>query len=144
MQRDAQQWRTMGTMSRKNNILASLRKLKEKDVYSLLLYLLYRLKDDEKYSTVSMLTWALDHDSLLNFLTLFSGVDMKVPSIDDLKVVVLALQLYQMVALDGGDLEESLADICTGEVPAEAVRDAYFRISELASSGELPDALQHP
>lgn len=118
-------------MTRKNNILDSLNKLKEKDVYSKLLMILYRLKDDEKYSTLSYLIWALDKDSLLNFLTIFEGVELKVPKIYDLKLIVCALQVYQLVQLESKELDESINEVATNEISIEDLKDAYFRICSI-------------
>ena len=115
-------------MTRKNNIVDSLNKLKEKDVYSKLLLILYRLKDDEKYSTLSSLIWALDKDNLLNFLTIFEGVEIKVPRISDLKMIVCALQVYQLVQLESKDLNESIDEVATNEISKDELKTLYFRI----------------
>ena len=118
-------------MSRKNNILDSLNKLQEKDVYSMLLYVLYKLKDDERYSTLSSLMWALDKDSLLNFLTIFEGVEMKVPRIVDLKMVVASLQVYQLVNMEHKSLEDALEEVKSEEIDADELKENYLKTSKI-------------
>ena len=118
-------------MSRKNNILDSLNKLQEKDVYSMLLYVLYKLKDDDKYSTLSSLMWALDKDSLLNFLTIFEGVEMKVPRIVDMKMVVASLQVYQLVNMEHKSLESAIDEVRSDEIDIDELKESYMRISKI-------------
>ena len=115
-------------MTRKNNIVDSLNKLTEKDVYGKILMLLYELKNDEKYSTLSSLIWALDKDNLLNFLTIFEGVELKVPRIYDLKLLVAGLQVYQAVHFENKNLEDALNDVTTSEISKDDLQATYFRI----------------
>ena len=125
-------WRKKKTMTRKNNIVDSLNKLKERDIYSKILMILYKLKDDDKYSTLSSLVWALDKENLLAFLTIFEGVELKVPKITDLKLIVGALQVYQLVQFESKDLNDALKDVLTSEMSLEDLKDAYFRIRLVA------------
>ena len=120
-------------MTRRNNIVDSLNKLKEKDIYGKILMILYKLKDDDKYSTLSSLIWALDKENLLSFLTIFEGVELKVPRITDLKLIVGALQVYQLVQFESRDLNEALKEVSTSEMPLSELKDAYFRINSIVS-----------
>ena len=120
-------------MTRRNNIVDSLNKLKEKDIYGKILMILYKLKDDDKYSTLSSLIWALDKENLLSFLTIFEGVELKVPRITDLKLIVGALQVYQLVQFESRDLNDALKEVSTSEMPLSELKDAYFRINSIVS-----------
>ena len=126
-------------MTRKNNIVDSLNKLTEKDVYGKILMLLYELKNDEKYSTLSSLIWALDKDNLLNFLTIFEGVELKVPRIYDLKVLVAGLQVFQAVQFESKDLDEALNDVATSDISKDSIRETYFRIYNTHFYGDAKD-----
>ena len=123
-------------MTRKNNILASLNKLREEDVYGKILMLLYRLKDDAKYSTLSSLIWALDKDNLLNFLAIFEGVELKVPRIIDLKLIVGALQVYQLVHFESKQLDDALKEVMTNEFTVDELKDTYYRIASILIEDE--------
>lgn len=120
-------------MARRNNIVDSLNKLKEEDVYGKILMILYKLKDDEKYSTLSSLIWALDKDNLLNFLTIFEGVEMKVPKIQDLKLIVGALQVYQLTQMESKELDIALKEVMTSELSYDALKETYFRVCRILS-----------
>ena len=123
-------------MIRKSNIVDSLNKLKAEDVYGKILLILYKLKDDEKYSTLSSLIWALDRENLLNFLTIFEGVEMKVPRIQDLKQIVSALEVYRLVTFENKELDESIESVATSEVSQQELKDIYYRICHVMSSGD--------
>lgn len=118
-------------MIRKSNIVESLNKLKEEDVYSKLLLILYKLKDDEKYSALSTLIWALDKQNLLNFLTIFEGVTLKVPSIADLKLITGALQVYQLTQFESKELDEALDDVATRELNKDELKETYFKVCDI-------------
>ena len=115
----------------RNNIVDSLNKLKEKDVYGKILAILYQLKKSEKYSTLSSLIWALDKDNLLNFLTIFEGVEMKVPRIYDLKLIVGALQVYQLTQFESKELDVALKEVMTSELSYEDLKNTYFDVCKV-------------
>ena len=56
--------------------------LKEKDLYSIILYSIYKLTGDPQYSTISELIYTLNKDSLLNLCSVFGGCTIKIPTID--------------------------------------------------------------
>lgn len=120
-------------MTKRNNIVDSLNKLKEEDVYGKILMILYKLKDDEKYSTLSSLIWALDKNNLLNFLTIFEGIELKVPKLNDLKTIVGALQVYQLVQFEAKDLDTALKEVMTKELSQDELKDTYFRVCHILS-----------
>ena len=45
----------------KSNIIKALEELDKRDIYSLILLILYRLKEIPEYSTLSELVYILDH-----------------------------------------------------------------------------------
>ena len=71
--------------------------LKNKDIYHILLYAIYKCTDDPDYSIISELIYAMDEKSLLNFCSIFGGCTIKVPTIDELKVYTNGLLVYQLI-----------------------------------------------
>ena len=65
--------------------------LKSQDIYSLVLFCLYKLKDVPEYSSLSELAFVMDKDNLLNFCEYFGGQTIKVPTIQELKDIMFAL-----------------------------------------------------
>ena len=123
----------------KSNILKSLNKLEEKDVYSLILYILYRLKDSSEYSTLSELVYTLDAENLLRFITVFQGVTLKVPTIYELKNIVYGLQVYSDVELENKEVASSIRDNYTGEVSKADMLEAYQNICKVLDDTEFKD-----
>ena len=79
----------------KSNILKALEELDKEDIYSLILFVLYRLKDVSEYSILSELIYLLDNKSFTNFLSYFEGQTIKVPKISDLMDIINALLFYE-------------------------------------------------
>lgn len=79
----------------KSNILNALEELNKKDIYSLILFVLYKMKDNPEYSTLSELIYILDNDSFIRFLKYFEGETITIPKIDDLKMILDALLFYE-------------------------------------------------
>jgi len=79
----------------KSNIIKSLEELDKKDIYSLILFVLYKLKDNPEYSTLSELIYILDNDSFIRFLNYFGGQTIAVPTVSDMKEVLSAICYYE-------------------------------------------------
>lgn len=68
--------------------------LKEEDLYSIILYAIYKCTNEDKYSTISELIYTVDKDSLLNLCSIFGGMTIKIPTIKELKLYTNALLVY--------------------------------------------------
>lgn len=86
-------------------------KLKQADFYSMILFVLFKLRDIPEYSSLSELAFVLDKDNFLNLCEYFGGLTIKIPTIDELKSVVYSLTLYQKVNIEGKPFEEALEEI---------------------------------
>ena len=122
---------------KKSYLIKTLEQLEEKDVYSLLLFVLFKLKDDKKYSTLSELVYLLDKDSLFNLLSVFGGLTITIPKIKDLKLVVAGLLIYQLVNLEGRDLTTSIKEVKTGEHTEAELRETYLKVCDVVSKYEF-------
>ena len=79
----------------KSNIIKALEQLDKKDIYSLILFVFYKLKDVPEYSTLSELVYILDNESFKNMFTYFEGQTIKIPKIDDLNRIISSLLFYE-------------------------------------------------
>lgn len=111
-------------------LYTTLNELHKPDVYSLLLFTLFKLRSTPEYSTLSELSYALDHRSLLNFLTLFGGTTIRVPTLRELKLVLYALDAYRKVTFEDEGFTRILKDL-SGEFTAQEITEAYQKISEV-------------
>ena len=71
--------------------------LRDKDLYSLVLFALFKLRDIPEYSALSELAYILDKDNMLKLCEYFGGLTLKIPTIEELEGILYSLVLYQQV-----------------------------------------------
>lgn len=86
----------------------ALSKLTKPDIYSLMLFVLFKLKDTNEYSSLSQLSYILDKDSLLKLCEFYGGTSIAIPTIEDLEAVFNALLLYQEVNIEKQDFDKMI------------------------------------
>ena len=69
-----------------NTLRKELDNLKMTDTFSLILFVLYKIRDVKEYSTLSELAYILDKDALLNLCEYFGGMSIKIPTIEIPKI----------------------------------------------------------
>lgn len=97
-------------MSKKNisTLNNEILSLKNQDLYSLILFVLFKLRDNKEYSTLSELAYLLDKDDFLNVCEYFGGLTIRIPTIEELKELVRLLILYRQVEIEGQDFDEAV------------------------------------
>lgn len=115
----------------KSNIKPKLDELKSTDIYSMILFALYKLKEIPEYSTLSELVYILNKESLMNLLNYFGGLTITIPTQNELKVVVNALLLYQFIQLENKDINEAIKLLDIDESLIKEVKLTYFKLSEI-------------
>lgn len=90
-----------------NKIKDSLNSLKTSDIYSLILFILYKLKDIPEYAVLSELCYLLDGGSIIRILTYFAGRTITIPSEAEFVEMSNALLLYQYINIEGMTLSEA-------------------------------------
>lgn len=115
----------------KNNILNTLNELSKTDVYSLILFALWKIKEIPEYSTLSELSYILDNNSLLRLLDYYGGTTIKIPTKEEFESLIEALTLYQEVNLEGKDFKESFSQLKLDGVTSKQVKDNYSKIEEI-------------
>lgn len=92
-------------MSRPKTELDNLR---TKDIYSLILFALFKLKDLPEYSALSELAYVLDKENLLKLCEFFGGMTITIPTMQELESIVYSLVLYQYVNIDGMEYNDAV------------------------------------
>ena len=85
----------------KNSVKKDINNLHLSDIYSLMLFVLFKVQDIPEYAVTSELCYLLDGANMTRLLTYFAGRTIKFPSEFDMKVVTNALLLYQYINIDG-------------------------------------------
>ena len=114
-------------------IKTEIARLKEMDVYSLMLFALYKIKDIPEFSTLSEMAYVLDKDNLLKLCEYFGGLTIKIPTVDELQSIIYALVLYQYVDIDGLSLEQALKIIGHQSEELRQIRANYKQVKEVLS-----------
>ena len=93
------------------NMNTEIEKLSTSDIYSLMLFALYKLKDTKEYSALSQLAYILDKEDLLKLCQFFGGLTITIPMIEQLNEVINALLLFQKVDIEKQDFKIVLGQI---------------------------------
>lgn len=119
------------------NMNSELDKLKTRDVYSLILFILYKIKNNEKYSTLSELAYIVDKESLLNICQYFGGLTITIPTIDEFEDILNVLLLYQKVDVEGRDLDKTLDDFGIRRRNKENMIRLYEQVQNILSNYKI-------
>ena len=71
------------------------------DIYSLMLFITYKIQDIPEYAILSELCYLLDGANMTRLLTYFAGRTITFPTETDMKIVTNALLMYQYINIDG-------------------------------------------
>jgi len=85
----------------KNNIKKNLNSLHLSDIYSLMLFILFKVQDIPEYAVTSELCYLLDGANMTRLLTYFAGRTVTFPTEAEMAVVTNALLMYQYINIDG-------------------------------------------
>ena len=120
-------------MKIKENLLT----LHDMDRWSLVLFVLYKMIGIPEYSTISELAYVLDKDSLLKLCEYFGGITIKIPTIDELELLIHSLVLYQYVNIDNMEYDKAIEIIGKNSIDLRAVKSCYLKICEVLSKYEF-------
>ena len=102
--------------------------LKEVDIYSLSMFMLYKLVDIKEYSLLGELPYILDKDNLLNFCNYFGGRTIRVPTTNELYSMINLIMLYQHVKIEGVPYSDAINLIGYRSTELRKVKSAYNKL----------------
>lgn len=112
-------------------VKSSLDKLQEKDIWSLMLFVMYKSQEVPEYAALSELSYILDRKNLLRFCEFFGGSTIRVPTIDELELYVYALLLYQYLDIEHLDLAQAVEKMGEKSVSTKAVQGVYNKLKRV-------------
>lgn len=112
-----------------------LGKLKEQDIYSIVLFSLCQLIDVPEYSVISELPFVLDRENMLRLCEYFGGMTIRIPTTSELERLIYALLLYQKVNLEGMNIDEVMKELKSGNssLPSD-IRSEYRTICDVLNT----------
>lgn len=117
-------------------ITNELNEVVDEDLFTMIFFALYKLKDDMNYATLSKLSFLLDKKSLLNLVECFGGMTIKIPTMKELSIVLNALLLYSYIDLEHIDENKALKLISNENnniFSMKEIKEAYTSIKEILS-----------
>ena len=85
----------------KTSIKKNLNNLHLSDIYSLMLFILFKVQDLSEYAVISELCYLLDGANMTRLLTYFAGKTITFPTEAEIALVMNALLMYQYINIDG-------------------------------------------
>lgn len=110
---------------------------KDADMWSLMLFTLYKIKDLPEYSAISELAYILDKDNMLKLCEYFGGLTIKIPTIDDLEEIVYALVLYQYVNIEGMEYDDAVKMLGERSSNLRNIKSGYLKVCEVLNNYEF-------
>ena len=113
----------------KTSIKSKLDTLHLSDIYSLMLFVMYKIQDIPEYAMLSELCYLLDGANLTRLLTYFAGKTITIPTEDEFANMSKALLLYQYVNIEGKSLTEAYSNLKdTTPKQKEQITDIYLKL----------------
>ena len=113
----------------KTSIKSKLDSLHLSDIYSLILFVMYKIQDIPEYAILSELCYLLDGANLTRLLTYFAGKTITIPTEDEFANMSKALLLYQYVNIEGKSLTEAYSNLKdTTPKQKEQITDIYLKL----------------
>ena len=85
----------------RTNIKKNLNNLHLSDIYSLMLFILFKVQEIPEYAVISELCYLLDGANMTRLLTYFAGKTVTFPTEAEMAIVTNALLMYQYINIDG-------------------------------------------
>lgn len=107
------------------SIKTELQKLKQIDVWSLMLFVLFNFQKVPEYSAISELAYILDEKNFLKLCEYFGGQTIKIPTIDQLEETIYAMLLYQYIDVENMSEKDALAMLRVDKPKERAIKGCY-------------------
>lgn len=113
----------------RNNIKNNINNLHLSDIYSLMLFIMYKVQEIPEYAVISELCYLLDGANMTRLLTYFAGRTVTFPTEKEMAIVTNALLMYQYINIEGKSLTEAQSSL-EGLTPKqkEDVLELYLQI----------------
>ena len=110
------------------SIKSEVGKLKDQDLWSIMLFVLYKVREVPEYSALSELAYILDKKNMLKLCEYFGGCTITIPKIEELENMIYGLLLYQYTGVEHILFEDAVELISKNNVDISAVKASYHKI----------------
>lgn len=114
-----------------------LQKLKQIDIWSLMLFVLYNFQKLPEYSALSELAYILDEKNLLKLCEYFGGQTIKIPTIDQLEETIYGMLLYQYIDIEKIEEKDAIALLRVDKSKEKAIKSCYKSLKYVLANYEI-------
>ena len=108
-----------------------IKELKKNDFYSILLFILFKLRDEPEYGALSRLAYILDRESLLKLCNFLGGMTVTIPTVEELELLCNGLLLYQKVDIEHNKIDDILDSFETDIFSKKELLSMYIKIRDV-------------
>lgn len=108
--------------------------LDKQDTYSVLLSAIYAAEANPEYRLLSDLMYLLDSESFKNFLTLYEGQTLKIPTLDQLAKMLQAMYILAYHDIDKMPLDQVKAKL---GIPQESYLPYYKKLKQALNREQI-------
>lgn len=108
-----------------------LNNLKETDLWSLILFALFKVREIPEFASLSELAYVLDKKNLLNLCALFGGMTITIPTINDLELMLYSLLLYEYIDVKHYSMDEALDMLDQDNIDYRDIKKNYLKVRDL-------------
>lgn len=114
-----------------------LEKLKQIDIWSLMLFVLYNFQSIPEYAALSELAYILDEKNLLKLCEYFGGQTIKIPTIDQLEETIYAMLLYQYIDIEKIDEKDAFQLLRADKSREKLIKNCYRTLKTVLANYQL-------
>lgn len=123
----------------KKETKAILDTLEVEDVYSMMLFGLFKIGEIPEYSSISELAYLLPGKSLFKLMEFYGGTTIRIPTFAEFKVVINALLLYQYINIQKIPFSKAITLLEESpDLPIPEVKSCYAKIVDILDQYEFP------
>ena len=114
-----------------------LQKLKQVDIWSLMLFVLYNFQKVPEYASLSELAYILDEKNMLKLCEYFGGQTIHIPTIDQLEETIFGMLLYQYVDIEKIPMEDAIKLIKADKSKEKAIKNNYKSLKYVLTNYDI-------
>lgn len=116
----------------------NLNNLKESDIWSFILFALFKMREIPEYTSLSELIYILDKPNLLKLCEYFGGQTISIPTIEEIELMIYGLLLYELIEVEKLSYEEANNKLPTTiAASSKKIRHCYLKIKNILANYDL-------
>lgn len=106
---------------------------REDDMYSIAMMSLYLLRNKPQYNVLSELSYTLDKENFLNFISVFGGTTITVPTREEVEEQLKVIMYYYYLDIEGLTPEEACRKLGVNRDTARSLGNKAKYVREVIS-----------